>query len=86
VIDELRAAATHATGIRFVDSSGRLSRRVSMPASRSAAGRVARGISAPGPRRSRRNCLQLPGSCHPDHQTDGAEVVHFQCANMRGCR
>src|SRR6266496_11764 len=34
----LRAAATQATGIRFVDSSGRLSRRMSMPATRSAAG------------------------------------------------
>jgi 2-polyprenyl-6-methoxyphenol hydroxylase-like FAD-dependent oxidoreductase len=38
VIDDLRAAATHATGIRFVDPSGRLSRRMSTPASRSAAG------------------------------------------------
>ena len=36
--------------------------------------------------RSRRNRLQLPGSCHPDHQTDGAEAVHFQCANIRGYR
>jgi 2-polyprenyl-6-methoxyphenol hydroxylase-like FAD-dependent oxidoreductase len=38
VIDDLRAAATHATGIRFVDPSGRLSRRMSTPASRSTAG------------------------------------------------
>ncbi len=38
VVDALRAAATQATGIRFVDSSGRLSRRMSMPATRSAAG------------------------------------------------
>lgn len=38
VVDDLRAAATHATGIRFVDSTGRLSRRMSMPASRSTAG------------------------------------------------
>jgi 2-polyprenyl-6-methoxyphenol hydroxylase-like FAD-dependent oxidoreductase len=38
LVDDLRAAATHATGIRFVDSAGRLSRRISMPASRSAAG------------------------------------------------
>lgn len=49
-------------------------------------GRVARGISAPGSHRSRRNRLQLPGSCHPDHQTAGAEAVHFQCANIRGYR
>src|SRR5438045_2520178 len=38
VVDDLRAAATQVTGIRFVDSSGRLSRRMSMPATRSAAG------------------------------------------------
>jgi 2-polyprenyl-6-methoxyphenol hydroxylase-like FAD-dependent oxidoreductase len=38
VVDALRAAATQATGIRFVDASGRLSRRMSMPATRSAAG------------------------------------------------
>jgi 2-polyprenyl-6-methoxyphenol hydroxylase-like FAD-dependent oxidoreductase len=38
VVDALRAAATQATGIRFVDASGRLSRRISMPAARSAAG------------------------------------------------
>jgi 2-polyprenyl-6-methoxyphenol hydroxylase-like FAD-dependent oxidoreductase len=38
VIDDLRAAATHATGIRFVDRSGRLSRRMSGPAGRSTAG------------------------------------------------
>ncbi|WP_406071001.1 FAD-dependent monooxygenase [Micromonospora sp. NBC_01638] len=38
VVDALRAAATQATGIRFVDSDGRLSRRMSMPATRSAAG------------------------------------------------
>lgn len=38
VVDALRAAATQATGIRFVDSSGRLSRRMSMPSRRSAAG------------------------------------------------
>jgi Dienelactone hydrolase family len=31
-------------------------------------GRVARGISAPGPHRSVRNSLPLHGSCHPDHQ------------------
>ena len=49
-------------------------------------GRVAWGISAPGAHRSRRNRLRLPGSCHPDHQTDGAEAVHSQCANMRGYR
>ena len=49
-------------------------------------GRVARGISAPGSHRSRRNRLQLPGSCHPDHQTAGADAVHFQCANIRGYR
>ncbi len=49
-------------------------------------GRVARGISAPGSHRSRRNRLQLPGSCHSDHQTAGAEAVHFQCANIRGNR
>src|SRR6266511_4927004 len=49
-------------------------------------GRVARGISAPGSHRSRRNRLQLPGSCHPDLQTAGAEAVHCQCANIRGNR
>ncbi len=38
VVDALRAAATQATGIRFVDSSGRLSRRMSRPSRRSAAG------------------------------------------------
>ncbi len=38
VVDALRAAATQATGIRFVDASGRLSRRMSMPSRRSAAG------------------------------------------------
>ncbi|NUR47925.1 MAG: monooxygenase [Hamadaea sp.] len=38
VVDELRASATQATGIRFVDSAGRLSRPRSMPVSRSAAG------------------------------------------------
>lgn len=38
LVDALREAATQATGIRFVDSSGRLSRRMSMPATRSAAG------------------------------------------------
>ena len=49
-------------------------------------GRVARGISAPGSHRSRRNSLRSPGSCHPDHQTAGAEAVHSQCANIRGYR
>ena len=34
LVDALRAAATQATGMRFVDSSGRLSRRMSMPATR----------------------------------------------------
>src|SRR6266540_1571447 len=38
VVDALRVAATQATGIRFVDSSGRLSRRMSRPSRRSAAG------------------------------------------------
>ncbi len=38
VVDALRAAATQATGVRFVDSSGRLSRRISVPSGRSAAG------------------------------------------------
>jgi 2-polyprenyl-6-methoxyphenol hydroxylase-like FAD-dependent oxidoreductase len=38
LVDDLRAAATQATGIRFVDSAGRLGRRISMPAGRSAAG------------------------------------------------
>jgi 2-polyprenyl-6-methoxyphenol hydroxylase-like FAD-dependent oxidoreductase len=38
LVDDLRAAATHATGIRFVDPAGRLSRRILMPTSRSAAG------------------------------------------------
>src|SRR5207302_9070834 len=46
VVDALRAAATQATGVRFVDSSGRLSRRMSMPSGRSAAG-------TPEPLRSR---------------------------------
>ena len=49
-------------------------------------GRVARGISAPGAHRSRRNRLQLPGSCHSDHQTAGADAVHAQWANIRGYR
>jgi hypothetical protein len=34
LVDNLRAAATHATGIRFVDSAGRLSRRIPMPTGR----------------------------------------------------
>jgi 2-polyprenyl-6-methoxyphenol hydroxylase-like FAD-dependent oxidoreductase len=38
LVDDLRAAATQAIGIRFVDSAGRLSRRIWMPTSRSAAG------------------------------------------------
>jgi 2-polyprenyl-6-methoxyphenol hydroxylase-like FAD-dependent oxidoreductase len=38
VVDDLRSAATHATGIRFVDPSGRLGRRMSPRAGRSAAG------------------------------------------------
>ncbi|MFF8945996.1 FAD-dependent monooxygenase [Streptomyces sp. NPDC014864] len=38
VVDALRAVATQATGMRFVHPSGRLSRRMSMPAKRSAAG------------------------------------------------
>jgi 2-polyprenyl-6-methoxyphenol hydroxylase-like FAD-dependent oxidoreductase len=38
VVGELRAAATQATGLRFVDAAGRLGRRMSLPASRSAAG------------------------------------------------
>jgi 2-polyprenyl-6-methoxyphenol hydroxylase-like FAD-dependent oxidoreductase len=38
LVDALRAAATQATGLRFVDSTGRRGRRMSLPASRSAAG------------------------------------------------
>ncbi|WP_213454620.1 FAD-dependent monooxygenase [Rhizomonospora bruguierae] len=38
LVEALRAAATQTAGVRFVDSSGRLSRRISMPATRSPAG------------------------------------------------
>src|SRR4051812_47457127 len=38
VVDTLRAAATQATGVRFVDSAGRLSRRMSVPAPRNPSG------------------------------------------------
>src|SRR5450759_3028663 len=65
---------------------GGLPRRSWSLTTRAVEGRVARGISAPGSRRSRRNSLPLPGSCHPDHQTDGTEGTHSQCANRRGAR
>ena len=38
LVDTLRAAATHATGLRIVDPAGRPGRRMSMPATRSPAG------------------------------------------------
>ncbi|MEU7976931.1 FAD-dependent monooxygenase [Micromonospora sp. NPDC049081] len=38
VVDALRAAATHATGLRIVDPAGRPGRRIAMPATRSPAG------------------------------------------------
>jgi 2-polyprenyl-6-methoxyphenol hydroxylase-like FAD-dependent oxidoreductase len=38
VVDALRAAATQATGLRFVDAAGRLSRRMSVPSTRSPSG------------------------------------------------
>jgi 2-polyprenyl-6-methoxyphenol hydroxylase-like FAD-dependent oxidoreductase len=65
VVDALRAAATQATGIRFVDSSGRLSRRMSMPATRSAAG--TREIEVPRADLARILCAAT---------RDGAEFVY----------
>src|SRR5664279_525027 len=44
------------------------------------------GIAPPGSHRSRRDNLSSPGSCHPRHQTDGAEGTQIQCANRRGDR
>jgi hypothetical protein len=44
-------------------------------------GRVARGISAPGPHRSVLDSLPSHGSCHPVHQEQG---IHAQWANSRG--
>ncbi|MEV6709229.1 FAD-dependent monooxygenase [Micromonospora wenchangensis] len=38
IVDALRAAATHATGVRLVDPAGRPGRRIAMPATRSPAG------------------------------------------------
>ena len=44
-------------------------------------GRVARGISAPGPHRSVLDSLPSHGSCHPVHQEYGTQA---QWANNRG--
>jgi hypothetical protein len=47
-------------------------------------GRVARGISAPGSRRSVHNSLPLHGSCRPGHLVAG--FTQAQCAKYRGRR